>query len=86
MLAEQTKSNMFLPFFSTKKDKGAGLGLAYAYGTVSGHGGTIDVESELGKGTSFVIILPLKASTKKDPDKNSIQQASGYEQDLPESN
>jgi signal transduction histidine kinase len=48
---------IFDPFFTTKP-KGIGLGLSITYQIVKKHEGTIKVESELGKGTSFVINLP----------------------------
>jgi two-component system NtrC family sensor kinase len=50
---------IFEPFFSTKPvGKGTGLGLSVSYGIVQQHGGTIEVESEEGKGTTFTVILP----------------------------
>jgi signal transduction histidine kinase len=50
---------IFDPFFSSK-EKGAGMGLAVAYRIVKEHGGEINVESEIGKGTEFRIWLPIK--------------------------
>ena len=51
---------VFEPFFSTKGEKGTGLGLSITYGLVQKLGGNISVESEVDKGTSFTITLPVK--------------------------
>lgn len=52
-------SKIFDPFFSTKGQKGNGLGLAVIWGIIDNHNGTINVESEVGKGTTFIIRLPI---------------------------
>ncbi len=56
----ETKSHIFEPFYTTKEvGKGTGLGLSIAYGIIEKHKGTIEVKSEVGKGTEFMITLPL---------------------------
>jgi CheY-like chemotaxis protein len=54
-------SKMFDPFWSTKGPSGTGLGLAVTHGIVKRHGGAISVQSEIGKGTSFVIRIPFSS-------------------------
>jgi signal transduction histidine kinase len=55
---EETRDKIFQRFFSTKGTKGTGLGLMITKKIVNEHGGTIDVDSELGRGTKFCIRLP----------------------------
>ena len=60
-MTKETLSRIYDPFYTTKSQgEGTGLGLAITLEIVKKHGGTIDVKSEVGKGSEFVIILPLK--------------------------
>ena len=51
-------TKIFEPFYTTKPD-GTGLGLAVTRKIIEGHGGTVTVESEAGKGTSVLVRLPM---------------------------
>ncbi|HEY6960031.1 MAG TPA: ATP-binding protein [Candidatus Limnocylindria bacterium] len=56
---EQTQARIFEAFFSTKEQRGTGLGLWVSHGIVQGHGGTMKVRSKPGQGATFVIALPV---------------------------
>jgi signal transduction histidine kinase len=59
-MSEETQAKIFDPFFTTKDvGSGTGLGLSITYGIIESHNGKIDVKSEVGKGTEFIITLPI---------------------------
>ena len=58
-IPKENLGRIFDPFFSTKGARGTGLGLSVSYGIIEGHGGTIEVTSEVGKGTVFTITIPV---------------------------
>jgi two-component system NtrC family sensor kinase len=59
-IPKQYLDSIFDPFFSSKKNaKGTGLGLSVSLGIINQHGGSIRVASEVGKGTTFTVSLPI---------------------------
>ncbi|MCO1601782.1 sensor histidine kinase [Desulfosporosinus nitroreducens] len=64
-ISDEIKNRIFDPFFTTKeKGVGTGLGLSISYGILENHGGSLKVESELGKGSCFSLLLPLFIEAK----------------------
>ncbi|MGN0014562.1 MAG: sensor histidine kinase [Candidatus Gastranaerophilaceae bacterium] len=69
-MTNETKEKIFNPFFTTKPvGQGTGLGLSISYKVIKNHKGTIDVQSELEKGTKFTIKLPLVFEQKQQTEK-----------------
>ena len=59
-IAPENLQKVFNPFFTTKEvGKGTGLGLSVSFDIIEKHGGTVKVESQLGRGTAFTIVLPM---------------------------
>jgi len=66
-ISKEHMSILFDPFFTTKPvGKGTGLGLSIVYEIVKSHGGSIDVESRVGEGTRFTILLPMDCQAKRE--------------------
>ncbi|HEX9369845.1 MAG TPA: GAF domain-containing protein, partial [Roseiflexaceae bacterium] len=61
-MSQEVKARIFDPFYTTKGEQGTGLGLAVSMGIVQSHGGQIELESEVGVGTRFIIRLPVRAA------------------------
>lgn len=74
-MTEEVKKRIFDPFFTTKGVTNSGLGMSVSFGIVKRHGGEILIESEVGKGTSFIIHLPIGyEEEKKDKEPKPITQ------------
>ena len=62
-MSDEVKKHIFDPFFTTKSPVGAGLGMSTAYGIIAKHDGNIEVESWVGKGSTFNLQLPIDVKT-----------------------
>ncbi len=78
-IAKENIKKVFEPFFTTKVvGKGTGLGMSISYRVIKDHNGTIEIDSEIGKGTKFTIRLPINHETKNtEADGNGVINAAG---------
>ena len=79
-MSEETRQDCLKPFFSTKAEKGTGLGLAMANNTALSHSGRLEIKSSLGSGTAVRILLKRKALTS--PLANSIDPEKHLSSDM----
>ena len=66
-MTEEVRRHCLDPFFSTKGERGTGLGLSMVFGIVQRHSGSLDIQSAVGKGTTFIITLPLQDAAANVP-------------------
>jgi signal transduction histidine kinase len=75
-ITEESKKRIFEPFFTTKKmGEGTGLGLAICEKIIKEHSGRIEIESEVGKGSTFLISLPI--NERNETDEQGIRPSPG---------
>ena len=66
-MPQETLKDIFTPFYTTKQlGKGSGMGLSIVYGVVKMHAGDITVDSEVGKGTTFHVRIPVGDKTREE--------------------
>ena len=70
-MSEDVLQKIFEPFFSTKGDKGTGLGMATSFGTIIEHNGSMDIQSTLGEGTSVHIFFPVDSHKENTESRSS---------------
>ncbi len=75
-MSEEVRRQVFTPFFTTKDvGQGTGLGLPVVHGIITSHGGTIEVESQVGQGTRFIIKLPVMKTETSNLDGEGVKKS-----------
>ncbi len=64
-MTEEVRKRIFDPFFTTRRPEGTGLGMSIVYGVIKRHGGELEVQSKVGKGTTFIINIPVASGKFK---------------------
>ncbi|MBN2658007.1 MAG: response regulator [Spirochaetales bacterium] len=77
-MTDEQKEKCFDPFYTTKGTEGTGLGLAEVFGMVNRHEGTLEIESELGVGTTFHIKIPVHDILKESIDKSESAESFSF--------
>ncbi|KHE91548.1 MAG: HAMP domain-containing histidine kinase [Candidatus Scalindua rubra] len=80
-MTEDVRKKVFDPFFTTRRPQGTGLGMSIVYSILSRHNGKIEVESEIGKGSTFNLQLPIVSradSTRAIPETEQESKSSGH--------
>ena len=80
-MTPEVKSRLFDPFFTTKGKGGTGMGMAVSFGIIRRHNGSIEVESEPGRGTTFRISLPVAQDAGTSAEAGSARSATSTEGD-----
>jgi signal transduction histidine kinase len=77
-ISEENLKHIYDPFFSTKGEKGSGLGLSITYGIVEKLGGKLDVKSKKGEGSTFTVTLPAKKmESSSNTEEENIESIAG---------
>ncbi len=69
-MTEEVRKRIFDPFFTTRCPEGTGLGMSIVYGVIKRHGGKLEVQSRVGKGTTFIINIPVASGNLSDGGKD----------------
>ena len=73
-MTEEVRQRCVEPLFTTKNNGNTGMGLGIVYGIVQRHEGTIDIESEPGKGSNFAVLLPVQTPAERLPAPTSFRR------------